>query len=67
MKGYLITTGGLFALLASAHLLRTFVDWQRLTDDPWFILEGPGIGAIAGALAAWAWRLHRAMKRSSGG
>jgi hypothetical protein len=57
MKAYLITTGTLFGLLASAHLLRTVVEWRRLMADPWFILEGPGIGVAAGALSVWAWRL----------
>lgn len=44
MKAYLITTGTLFALLALAHLVRTLAEWQRLADDPWFVLEGPVIG-----------------------
>ena len=53
MKPYLITTGTLFGLLAVAHLLRTIVEWSRLTTDPWFILEGPGIGVLAAAIAIW--------------
>ena len=61
MKAYLITTGALFGLLASAHVWRTFAEWPRLAQDPWFMLEGPGIGAVAAALAVWAWRLHRAL------
>jgi hypothetical protein len=59
MKPYLITTGTLFTLLAVAHLLRTIAEWSRLTSDPWFILEGPGIGLIGAAIAFWAWRLLR--------
>jgi hypothetical protein len=59
MKAYLIVTGTLFALLALAHLLRTIVEWSRLAGDPWFVVQGPGIGVIAGALAFWAWRLLR--------
>ena len=59
MKGYLITTGLIFALLALAHLLRTIAEPSRLMADPWFLLEGPGIGVAAGALAFWAWRLLR--------
>lgn len=59
MKAYLITTGTLFALIALAHLLRTIVEWSRLTNDPWFFLEGPGLGVVAGALCLWAWRLLR--------
>jgi hypothetical protein len=57
MKAYLITTGAIFALLAFAHLLRTIAEWPRLAAEPWFYLEGPGIGIIAAALCFWAWRL----------
>jgi hypothetical protein len=59
MKPYLITTGILFALLAVAHLLRTIAEWSRLTTDPGFLVEGPGIGIMAAAIAVWAWRLLR--------
>ena len=59
MRAYLISTGALFALLGLAHLLRTVVEWQRLTVDPWFILEGPVIGLIGAGLGVWAWRLLR--------
>jgi hypothetical protein len=64
MKAYLITTGSLFALLAVAHLLRTIAEWQRLAAEPWFILQGPGIGVLAVALALWAFRLLRVKVRS---
>jgi hypothetical protein len=64
MKAYLITTGLLFALLALAHLLRTILHWSRLAADPWFVLEGPGIGLAAAALGVWAWRLLRVLARS---
>lgn len=57
MKSYLIVTGSLFALLALAHIARTFAESDRLTTDPWFLLQGPGIGAIGAALAIWAARL----------
>ena len=59
MKSYLLTTGGLFALLAVAHLMRTVAEWSRLRTDPGFILEGPGIGVLAAVIAWWAWRLLR--------
>jgi hypothetical protein len=65
MKAYLATTGGLFALLGAAHLWLTLDHWRRLADDPWFILEGPGIGVIAAALAFWAWRLARSLRSKS--
>jgi hypothetical protein len=66
MKAYLITTGTLFALLALAHLVRTIAEWQRLVD-PWFVVQGPGIGVIAAALAFWAWRLLRVAARRDAG
>jgi hypothetical protein len=59
MKPYLITTGTVFSLIAVAHLARTIAEWSRLTTDPGFILEGPGLGLIASALGVWAWRLLR--------
>jgi hypothetical protein len=65
MKAYLITTGGLFALLAVAHAARSVDEWQRFGQDPWFILEGPGIAVIAGTIASWAWRLARSTKLGS--
>jgi CDP-diglyceride synthetase len=57
MKAYLIITGLLFALLASAHLVITIKGWSRLTTEPGFLVEGPGIGLLAAALSFWAWRL----------
>ena len=59
MKPYLMTTGSIFALLAAAHVMRTFAEWSRLGTDPWFMLEGPGIGLLAAALCVWALRLLR--------
>jgi hypothetical protein len=66
MKPYVITTGTIFALLAVAHLLRTIAEWSRLTTDPGFIVEGPGIGVIAAAIACWAWRLLRSKQPRPG-
>ena len=63
MKPYIVTTGALFAFLAIAHLLRTIAEWSRLGTDPWFILEGPGIGVLAAAVAIWAWRVLRVPAR----
>ena len=63
MKAYLLTTGVLFGLLAIAHLLRTIVEWSRLAADPWFVVQGPGIGVVAAALCFWAWRLLRILGR----
>ena len=65
MKPYVITTGTIFAILAAAHVLRTIAEWSRLATDPWFYLEGPGIGVVAAALAFWAcWLLLRDSVRS---
>lgn len=62
MKAYLLTTGAIFALLALAHFLLTIVQWPRLATDPWFVIQGPGLGVAAGALSFWAWRLLRACR-----
>jgi hypothetical protein len=64
MKAYLITTGALFALLAGAHFVRTIAEWSRLTAEPSFIVEGPRIGVVAGALSFWSWRLLRRLVRA---
>jgi hypothetical protein len=64
MRAYLTTTGILFALLALAHLMRTIAESSRLATDPWFILEGPGIGVVAAAIGWWAWRLLRLAPRA---
>ena len=63
MKAYLITTGSIFGLIALAHLARTVAESQRLASDPWFYLEGPGLGLVAAALSLWAWRLLRRAAR----
>jgi hypothetical protein len=57
VKAYLITTGTIFGVLALAHFVRTIAEWHRLSAEPGFILEGPGIGIIAAVLSLWAWRL----------
>jgi hypothetical protein len=61
MKAYLITTGSLFALLALLHLVLTVTHLSWLVSDPWFIVQGPAIGLIAGALSLWAWWLLRGL------
>jgi hypothetical protein len=52
-----MTTGSIFGLIALAHLARTVAESQRLSSDPWFYLEGPGLGLAAAALSLWAWHL----------
>jgi hypothetical protein len=63
MKPYLVTTGSIFGLLAIAHAARTIAEWSRLTREPAFIIEGPGIGLLAAALSLWAWRLLARSRR----
>jgi hypothetical protein len=65
LKAYLITTGSIFGLIALAHLARTITESQRLAADPWFYLEGPGLGLVAAVLSVWAWRLLWRSTRSS--
>ena len=65
MKPYLLTTGSVFALVAIAHLLRTIAEWSRLTSDPWFIVAGPGLGVLSGAIAIWAGRLFSKTRKDS--
>jgi hypothetical protein len=38
---------------------RAIAERSRFATDPGFLLEGPGLGIIAGALSFWAWRLFR--------
>jgi hypothetical protein len=59
MNLYLIISGGVFGLVALAHVLRTIAEWSRLLAEPSFIVVGPGIGVCAAALSIWAWRLLR--------
>jgi len=65
LRAYLVTTGTLFGLIAVAHRARTITESQRLASDPWFYLEGPGLGLVAAALSLWAWRLLRRAPKSS--
>lgn len=64
MKAYLITTGSLFALLGLVHLVLTIVERSRLSSDPGFLIQGPGIGVLAFALCLWAVSLLRRPVRS---
>jgi hypothetical protein len=62
MKAYLIITGALFALLALLHVWLTINHWQQLSD-PGFLVQGPGIGLVAGVLCFWAlWLLRRSAR-----
>jgi hypothetical protein len=46
--------------------MRTIAEWHRLAADPWFIVEGPGIGVVAAVISWWAWRLVRVSVRQDG-
>lgn len=59
MKSYLGTTAAIFGLLALAHVLRTISEWSRLSTNPGFIVEGPGIGLLAAVLCVWGLHLLR--------
>lgn len=53
MKAYVMTTGGVFGLIALAHVLRIVAEGPRLATDPFFVL----LTLLAGGLSLWAWRL----------
>jgi hypothetical protein len=59
MKAYVMTTGGVFGLLAVVHLWRVITEGAHLATDPAFLL----ITGAAAALCLWAclllWRASR--------
>ena len=55
MRAYLITTGTVFALIFTAHLLRVIAEGAHVGADPVFIL----LTLAAAALSCWAWCLLR--------
>lgn len=55
MKAYVITSGGIFAALTVAHLMRIGIDNRHLATQPAFIL----ITLAAATLSVWAWRVLR--------
>jgi hypothetical protein len=57
VNAYLIVTGTIFGLIAAGHVFQTITHWTRLAKDPWFYLQGPGLGLLAAVLSLWAWRL----------
>jgi hypothetical protein len=58
MKAYLITTGALFAVLATAHIARVVGEWPGVLNSLAADAEA-GVGLVAAGLAVWAWRLVR--------
>ncbi len=60
MKGYLITTGTLFAILTIVHVWRIAVEW-RPGSGSGLLAEMVPIILLSGALTVWAaWLLRRA-------
>lgn len=53
MKAYVMTSGGVFALLVLAHILRVILEGPRVLTDFWFVF----FTILAAALSAWAWRV----------
>ena len=66
MKGYLITSGTIFALMAVMHLFFTVDHWGQGDPDPWSVLA-PAMIFVAGAtLAIWAFKLIRRVTTVAG-
>ena len=55
MKGYIVTSGVIFALLALSHVARLVLESWRLTREPEYV----AITAAAAAMAVWAYRAYR--------
>ena len=60
MRTYVIVTGGVFALLTAAHVLRLFVE-PHLVRDPWFV----GATIVSTVLSLTAWFVVRQPRNSS--
>jgi hypothetical protein len=63
VRGYLATTGTLFALLALAHVWRVLAEWPLLIQN-WEAVAEAGVGLVAAALSVWAWRLFARISRA---
>jgi len=64
MKVYLIVSGALFGLVGIAHLLRVFVERDRLSE-PWFLAHNLALFVVGGGLAVWALQLLRRQRGPS--
>ena len=60
MKGYILTSGVLFALLALSHLARIVLESSMLAQRPEFV----AITLAAAAMAVWAYRAYRRIEPS---
>ena len=66
MKGYLITSGTIFALMAVMHLFITIDHWGQGNPDLWFVLAPAMIFVAGTALAIWAFKLIRRATTAAG-
>ena len=64
MKGYLITTGLLFAVVTITHLARTMELWHAFATEPWMVVGVASITVLTAALTVWSWRLVRKLPPS---
>ncbi len=66
MRAYLQISGGLFGLIALAHLLRLFRQWPIDLAGHMVPMWASWLGLVlAGGLSIWALRLMRAMPRGA--
>ena len=66
MRAYLQISGGLFGVIALAHLLRLFRQWPvELAGNPLPLWASWAGLVLAGGLSVWALRLLRATPRSA--
>ena len=55
MKGYIVASGVLFALLALSHVARIVLESWRLSREPEYV----AITLASAAMAVWAYRAYR--------
>jgi hypothetical protein len=60
MKAYLVTSGGVFALVLLAHLARVVAEGPGVARNPWFVAST--VAAVA--MCVWAIRLLRLLPRA---
>jgi hypothetical protein len=59
MKAYVLTTGGVFLLVVTAHIARVFSEGPHLLKEPSFEITS----GLAVAFTIWAWRAFRQLSR----
>ena len=58
MKGYVLTSGGIFGLILAAHALRLVAEGSHVIREPVFIL----FTAIAAVMCGWAFSIARSQR-----